>query len=393
MKYKYYFILLFYLILGIVSCNIVNQQDKSGKKANVKVDIGPDRIAKVYENIHFEGTAYSEAGFINTYEWDFDGDGTIDKKTSNAVTCSHTYNTAGIYTAVLKATDEYGNSGEDSCTIKVGLPKPMGGDNIWGDKGEALNENFSIDYSPAVFYYNNKYYMIFFNDSGDKRFSVSNDGVKWQEINSDAFPISIPDEASDSTDIEIKYIDNQFILTFVDDGKVYIAKSTDGTNWSGDYLDTELISGYKSPTYVKTSTYEIVWAVKTSDNKIYYKVIGSGSDPIKLENIGTSDTIYRCRVMFDGKTYLLWYTKDNPPRKSISLVYSETMDFSQYTTCGNIISNFRDYYSDGAIGSSVIFNYSSYNYFLYIKGKSLSIYKIGVLSCNQFTSMPGYPSN
>ncbi|MBU3905060.1 MAG: PKD domain-containing protein [Nanoarchaeota archaeon] len=58
------------------------------------------------------------------YEWDFDGDGTIDWSSGIESVIDYVYNTAGGYTATFTATDSYGVSASDTITITV-LEQPV----------------------------------------------------------------------------------------------------------------------------------------------------------------------------------------------------------------------------------------------------------------------------
>ena len=65
-------------------------------------------------DVAFDGTATDADGEDLTYEWDFEGDGTVDARTLDA---THTYSEPGSYTARLTATDPKGAS--DSATVRV----------------------------------------------------------------------------------------------------------------------------------------------------------------------------------------------------------------------------------------------------------------------------------
>ena len=56
-----------------------------------------------------------------SYEWDFDGNGTVD---STAVSPSHTYTTPGVYTAKLTVTDSNGQTATANTTITAGNTSP-----------------------------------------------------------------------------------------------------------------------------------------------------------------------------------------------------------------------------------------------------------------------------
>jgi PKD repeat protein/glucose/arabinose dehydrogenase len=57
-----------------------------------------------------------------TFAWDFDNDGTVDSTDANP---THTYNTAGTYTAVLKVTDQGGLTAVNNVTVVVGNTRPQ----------------------------------------------------------------------------------------------------------------------------------------------------------------------------------------------------------------------------------------------------------------------------
>jgi glucose/arabinose dehydrogenase/PKD repeat protein len=71
------------------------------------------RAGDVPLTVQFDGTASTDAdGDQLTYEWDF-GDGS----SSSGAEASHTYTTAGTYTATLRVSD--GRGGEDTATVEI----------------------------------------------------------------------------------------------------------------------------------------------------------------------------------------------------------------------------------------------------------------------------------
>ncbi len=76
---------------------------------------GPDQNVQVSIPVSFDGSAsYDPDGSIVSYLWNF-GDGS----TTGGVSASHTYATAGIYTATLLVTDNAGATSTDSAIIQV----------------------------------------------------------------------------------------------------------------------------------------------------------------------------------------------------------------------------------------------------------------------------------
>ncbi len=65
---------------------------------------------------------------VQTYEWDFDGDGTYEKTTSTA-SVTHSYGSSGDYTATVRVTDGGGNTDTAQVTISVSSKSNDGGGN------------------------------------------------------------------------------------------------------------------------------------------------------------------------------------------------------------------------------------------------------------------------
>ena len=67
------------------------------------------------------GTVDADPGDALTYAWDFTDDGTVD---STATSATHTYTTAGVYTAKLTVTDSSGQRDIKTTVITVGNTSP-----------------------------------------------------------------------------------------------------------------------------------------------------------------------------------------------------------------------------------------------------------------------------
>ncbi|MEO7994384.1 MAG: PKD domain-containing protein [bacterium] len=87
---------------------------------------GPDlRITAGGQSGIFQGKAplavsfntSGTTGVVKKWEWDFEGDGTIDSTSAITGNANKTYTTPGTYTPILKATDENGNTEEASMLI------------------------------------------------------------------------------------------------------------------------------------------------------------------------------------------------------------------------------------------------------------------------------------
>jgi len=55
------------------------------------------------------------------WEWDFNGDGIYDYSSPTSATTSFTYNQAGVFAPVLRATDNDSNKGADTAEVIVNL--------------------------------------------------------------------------------------------------------------------------------------------------------------------------------------------------------------------------------------------------------------------------------
>jgi PKD repeat protein len=75
--------------------------------------------------VDFSATVSDPDGSIVLYEWDFEGDGTFDFASASSPNTSFTFNTAGLFIATIRVTDNDGLTAADSISIAVGnYPRP-----------------------------------------------------------------------------------------------------------------------------------------------------------------------------------------------------------------------------------------------------------------------------
>jgi PKD repeat protein len=75
-------------------------------------------------NLPFSDESYDPDGFIVLWQWDFDGDGTFDHSNTTDGNDTHVYPEEGIFTAVLKVTDNRGDVDVATVNIKVDRDAP-----------------------------------------------------------------------------------------------------------------------------------------------------------------------------------------------------------------------------------------------------------------------------
>jgi glucose/arabinose dehydrogenase len=94
----------------------------SANRAPVAVATGNPTSGPVPLQVDFDGTGSSDPDDdVLEYEWDFESDGTVD---ATEATITHTYSTAGDYTARLTVRDPSGAQGSDTVAVSVGNTPP-----------------------------------------------------------------------------------------------------------------------------------------------------------------------------------------------------------------------------------------------------------------------------
>jgi hypothetical protein len=75
------------------------------------------------QTITFSASFTDRDSAITGYDWDFDGNGTVDRSTAGAMT-DFAYGAAGRFTAVVRAKDFRGGAGTAAAAVAVAVPAP-----------------------------------------------------------------------------------------------------------------------------------------------------------------------------------------------------------------------------------------------------------------------------
>jgi PKD repeat protein len=78
-----------------------------------------ERIALQPARLTFLATAGDPDGTIARYEWDFDGDGAFDLRSTEGPDATFTYDRAGSFTALLRVVDNLGDSASSSLVVSI----------------------------------------------------------------------------------------------------------------------------------------------------------------------------------------------------------------------------------------------------------------------------------
>jgi uncharacterized protein (TIGR02145 family) len=87
--------------------------------------IRPDTTISIKDSILFFGAAHSPNGTIKEYAWDFNGDGTFEYTSATQIQAGYRYNTAGVYNAILRVTDDDNKKSYDTVRITVLQDAPV----------------------------------------------------------------------------------------------------------------------------------------------------------------------------------------------------------------------------------------------------------------------------
>jgi PKD repeat protein/type 1 glutamine amidotransferase len=103
---------------GMYRWSYVKGQRAPNAVMNANRTDGPAPLTVQYSS---DGTRDPDPGDALSFEWDFDGNGTVDSTDPNP---THTYTQLGVYTARLVVKDPAGNSDAKTLTITVGNTSP-----------------------------------------------------------------------------------------------------------------------------------------------------------------------------------------------------------------------------------------------------------------------------
>ncbi len=125
--------------------------------ATVEIDVRPpddppsavlDAPANVSagETVRFDASNSTDDRGIDEYEWDFDGDGTVDQETDEA-TVTHEYETGGEYTVSVTVTDAAGQSATATAAVAVSGPPNA---NLDAPATATVNQSVRLDASEST---------------------------------------------------------------------------------------------------------------------------------------------------------------------------------------------------------------------------------------------------
>lgn len=104
---------------GAIGLDVVEFELSANLAPTVTAQGPAGGVVSVGETASFGGSASDPDGTVDLYEWDFDGDGTFDFSDPASAVAQHVYASTGSYTAVLRVTDDGGQTASDSTTVSV----------------------------------------------------------------------------------------------------------------------------------------------------------------------------------------------------------------------------------------------------------------------------------
>ncbi len=91
----------------------------AGPNSDPIADAGPAVKGFVGESVTLHGSGVDSDGFIATYEWDFNSDGTFDWSSTASGTATTTYQSSGTFSPTERVTDDRGATAQASTTVTI----------------------------------------------------------------------------------------------------------------------------------------------------------------------------------------------------------------------------------------------------------------------------------
>ncbi len=118
-------------------------EPETNDETGITIDAGELVRTQANTPVEFTGTADDSDGYIISFAWDFDGDGTYDVESINPIDANYTYTVPGIYHAVFKVVDNDSNVKTMERVIMVGeeqgVPTVNAGDDLTAETLENVN--------------------------------------------------------------------------------------------------------------------------------------------------------------------------------------------------------------------------------------------------------------
>jgi PKD repeat protein len=108
------------LVIILLRGDLVTEAQGAPDETPPVADAGPDQQIVGLLTVHLDGSASTDDGVIESYQWTFDHDG--ETVVLEGVDAYYVFTVHGEYTITLNVTDSYGNSDTDGMTVTVITP-------------------------------------------------------------------------------------------------------------------------------------------------------------------------------------------------------------------------------------------------------------------------------
>ncbi|MCB1187383.1 PKD domain-containing protein [bacterium] len=202
-------------------------------------------------------------GVIDTFEWDFDGDGSFDDDTGSTPFTSHTYTEPGYYDVEMRVTDEDGDSSSAFATLTVRGASSI----LIAETGSNSKLQLqSVDGKPALFFINGANSRLWYMRAMDER------GEDWPN------PTKIYDSSDVGAALRVQDVDGNPAVAFRSSGLdrlLYMrASDADGSTWGtpiqigaaglGNAIDMEIINGNPA-VLTQNNSQDELWYYRSSN--------------------------------------------------------------------------------------------------------------------------------